>query len=63
MTTNLAIIIYFFYLIIFFLCRHFNGTARAREFLEQQNYVEFNLLLAEIKDPRNFKYNYFMESC
>ncbi|XP_050393600.1 short transient receptor potential channel 7 isoform X3 [Patella vulgata] len=41
---------------------YFNGTLRARELLMQGNYTYFNILKAEIKDPRNSPYNYFMEA-
>jgi hypothetical protein len=43
--------------------RECNGTQRAFEFLQQENYTYFDLLLAEIKHPSKAPKNYFMEAC
>ena len=43
--------------------RYFNGTHRAKELLVQGNYTYFNLLTADIKDPKHSPNNYFMEAC
>ncbi|XP_041362796.1 short transient receptor potential channel 7-like [Gigantopelta aegis] len=42
--------------------RFFNGTNRAKELLVHGNYTYFNLLTAEIKDPKHSPNNYFMEA-
>lgn len=48
---------------MFMFFRHFQGTKIARELLMQGNLSQFDLLLEEIKDPRNHPRNYFMEAC
>ncbi|CAG2234853.1 Transient receptor potential-gamma protein [Mytilus edulis] len=42
--------------------REFNGAQRANDLLRQDNYTYFDLLLAEIKNPRYSPQNYFMEA-